>query len=476
MEEPREQDLNRREFLRAGAAGLAGAGLLGQLPSLAVAEAPPAAGAQRPNIILAMTDDQGWGDVAYNGHKLLKTPVLDEMAAGGIRFNRFYAAHPVCSPTRGSCLTGRHPNRYGCFLWGYDLPLEEISLAKAVKTAGYATGHFGKWHLGGIPTTRKGRGMGTLGVKSRFKQARHPGNHGFDEWFSYWNYFDLNPPGFHHNGKPVGPLEGEGSEITVARALEWIGKAAADKKPFFAVVWFGNPHSPHKALAKDKALYGGARANVQNYLGEVTAIDRAMGRLRKGLRDLGVAKDTMLWFTSDNGARAGSTGGLRGKKGSLWEGGVRVPGILEWPARVARPMQTDVPAGTLDYYPTTLDLLGVKMPNQVEPIDGVSLMPLIAGKMDRRPKPLPFEIRRGKSVSWAALVDGRHKLHRRKAGKAAKYELYDLVKDAAETTDVAAAEPKVVERMARHLETWQASVARSLAGKDYPPAPSAGGA
>ena len=195
-----------------------------------------------------------------------------------------------------------------------------------------------------------------------------------------------------------------------------------------------------------------------------------LGRLRKGLRDLGVAKDTMLWFTSDNGAQAGSTGGLRGKKGSLWEGGVRVPGILEWPARIAKPFRTDVPAGTLDYYPTTLDLLGIKMPNQVEPIDGVSLMPLIARRMDRRPKPMPFEIRRGKAATWATLIDGRYKLHRRKGGGGGKFELYDLVKDAAETTDIAAAQPKVAERMKEQLDKWQASVARSLAGRDYPPA------
>ena len=473
---------SRREFLHAGLTGLAGLGVWGRLPSGSAAEprrtpsARDTSASGKPNIILAMTDDQGWADVGYNGNKLIQTPTLDEMAAKGIRFNRFYAAAPVCSPTRGSCMTGRHPNRYGCFSWGYDLPLEEVTLAEALKAAGYATGHFGKWHLGGIPTV-PGKRTRTNRGRRKHERPPHPGNQGFDEWFSYWNFFDVNPPAFHHNGQAVGPLKGDGSDITVDRAVRWIRKTVARKQPFLAVVWFGNPHSPHRALDKDKGRYPKLDTKQQNYLGEITAIDRAMSQLRKALRDLGVEHDTMLWFTSDNGGtRSANNGGLRGYKGSLWEGGVRVPGILEWPARAPRPFVTDVPACTSDYYPTILDLLDIDVPAQPKPIDGISLLPLIEGKMTRRPKPMAFEVRDGKgAVRWATLVDNRYKLHVSKAGKGSRggpagVRVYDLVKDPAEKNDLAAQRPKIAAAMKAQLQQWQASVQRSLAGEDYRPA------
>jgi len=415
-----------------------------------------------------MTDDQGWGDVGYNGNRLVRTPVLDEMAASGLRFDRFYAAHPVCSPTRGSCMTGRHPNRYYCFSWGYDLPLEEMTLAEAVKTAGYSTGHFGKWHLGGIPengAARTDRGN----LKTRDRRLRHPGNQGFDEWFSYWNFFDLDPSEFYHNGEAVGLLKGEGSEIIVERALKFIGKAARQNQPFLAVIWFGNPHSPHAALNEDKALYAGLDPKKQDYSGELTAIDRAMGQLRSGLIELGVHRNTMLWFCSDNGATgSGSNRPLRAGKGTLWEGGVRVPGILEWPARISKPFSTDIPACTSDYYPTFLELLGIDIPNQILPLDGISLLPLIEGKMSRRPRPIAFELRTDdETVQWAALVDNQYKLHAPLGENTKPVALYDLSVDIGEQDDLSAGEPRLVNRMMEQLQAWQASVRKSLTGEDY---------
>ncbi|MBN1422423.1 MAG: sulfatase-like hydrolase/transferase [Planctomycetes bacterium] len=464
-------EVTRREFVRTvGSAAAAGLLLAGGRGARASAPAAP----KRPNVVLCMTDDQGWGDVGYNGHRDLRTPTLDAMAGSGIRFDRFYAAAPVCSPTRGSCLTGRHPDRYGCFSWGFDLPLEEITLAEALKGAGYATGHFGKWHLGGIPTV-PGREDRTNRGRRPIEKGRepHPGNQGFDEWFSFWNFFDLDPPSFYHNGLAVGPLEGEASEIVVERALRWIRETVGRKRPFLAVVWFGNPHLPHQALEKDRAPYRHLSERLQHYLGEITAIDRAMGRLRDGLRALGVDRDTMLWFTSDNGATAiGSNGGLRGHKATLWEGGVRVPGILEWPARIAKPFATDVPASTMDYYPTLIDLLGIRVPKPVSPVDGISLAPLIDGRMTDRPAPIPFEVRGldGK-IQWAALTGKRYKLHRRRvAGGRFALSLYDLRADPVEEIDIAAKEPDIVADTAKRLEAWQASVERSLAGGDYAPA------
>lgn len=463
--------IERRDFLR-----MAGLGPV----AMALSRSGFAAegGASRPNVVLCMTDDQGWGDVAYNGNKVIQTPVLDEMAATGLRFDRFYAAAPVCSPTRGSVMTGRHPNRYGCFSPNYSIRPEEVTLAEVLKAAGYATGHFGKWHLGPV----------------KANTPVNPGNSGFDEWLSHDNFFEVNPS-LTRNGGPPCTYMGESSEVVVNEALKFIRKAKGSKKPFFTVVWFGSPHVPHFALDKDREPYKDLPEKQQHYLGEITAMDRAMGMLRRGLRELGVAENTVLWFCSDNGAtKTGSTGGLRGNKGSLWEGGVRVPGILEWPARIRRPRATSMPCVTSDIYPTIVDLLDLDVSNQVQPLDGISLKALIDGEMAERPRPIAFwkYAGGGKGESYldkelltgtwrtfrnfkhptprtenfgghAALTDNRYKLHKLPKG----LELYDLVADPKETKNIAAENPQIVAKMKADLESWQASVEQSLSGADY---------
>ncbi len=446
----------------------------------------------RPNIVLCMADDQGYGDVAYYGHKIIKTPVLDEMAASCLRFDHFYAAAPVCSPTRGSVLTGRHPNRFGCFSWGYTLRPQEVTIAEALKTAGYTTGHFGKWHLGPVQAN----------------SSVCPGASGFDEWFSSPNFFDNNPL-MSHNGKVV-HTKGESSEITMNAALAFIRGAAKSKQPFLAVVWFGSPHSPHTASDEFRELYKDQPAKLANYLGEISGIDRAVGQLRSELRKLNVADNTLLWYTSDNGAQGpGSTGGLSGKKGSLWEGGIRVPAIIEWPDRITKHAVCDMPCDTVDIYPTLLDIVGVKIPHQ-PPLDGISLVDAIDGKMTTRPKPLGFWVypERGHPVrstdilrqleqqtangqappkpaddpaaitktypldnlpGHAALIDNDYKLHRipDKSGGQVKYSLFNLKDDPQEKHDLAAAEPERTQQMKAALEAWQKSVVNSLNGKDY---------
>ena len=327
--------MTRRQCLKATSRATLATLLAARLPARA-ADTPP-----RPNIILCMTDDQGWGDTSYNGHPELKTPNLDAMAASGIRFDRFYAAHPLCSPTRASCLTGRSPVRYLCMSWGHDLPLREVTIAEAVRTAGYATGHFGKWHLGGIPHAEGGTGRGL--PESFCPKPRHPGNQGFDEWFSAGNWYDVGHEHIYHNGEQVPAREGDTSDVLMEVALKWIGKQAADKKPFLAAIWFPSPHAPHIATPEYAAPYAKQGKAKANYYGELAGVDHAMGRLRKALRDLKIADDTMLWFCSDNGgAFPLSTGGLPGGKKWLTEGGTRVPGILEWPARIPKPFATSV--------------------------------------------------------------------------------------------------------------------------------------
>jgi len=460
--------VNRRAFLRSlglGAAALA-------LPRSLAAEHP------RPNVILAMTDDQGWGDTGYNGHPVLKTPTLDEMARVGLRFDRWYSGAPVCSPTRGSCITGRHPYRYGIFFANVGhLPKEEITLAEALKSQGYVTGHFGKWHLGTLTTQIKDSNRGRPGDTRHFSP---PWLHGFDVCFSTEakvpTYNPMKSPGsdqpygtFYWNqdgSRETENLEGDDSRVIMDRVVPFLRKAVAAKKPFLAVVWFHTPHLPVVAGPEHRKLYDGIKGAHPDYHGCITAMDEQLGRLRGELRSLGVADDTMLWFCADNGPEGkkgkapGSAGPLRGRKRDLFEGGVRVPGLLEWPARVKAPRVVTAPCSTSDYFPTVLDALGFTMKGQPEPVDGVSLLPLIDGATAERPRPIGFE-----SGGQLALIDSRYKLIR--AGKKSGWMLFDIVADPSETKDLAAEKPEVVKTMTEILLKWQASCGDSREGKDY---------
>jgi len=478
--------MKRREFLKAVGAGAC-------LAASGGVSASGRASGRKPNIVLCMADDQGWGDMAYNGHSVLKTPNFDAMAADALRFDHFYAAAPVCSPTRGSVMTGRHPNRFGCFKWGYSLRPQEISVAEALKKGGYVTGHFGKWHLGSV---MKGSPVS-------------PGGAGFDEWLSAPNFFD-NDPILSREGVAV-QTKGESSMVTVDAAIEFIRKHAETPQPFLAVVWFGSPHGPHQAIERDRALYADQNRKQQHFYGEITGMDRAFGKLRSELRTLGIRENTILWYCSDNGGlpNLGTTGG-RANKGKVYEGGLRVPAILEWPARIGGHRVTKVPCNTSDIYPTLLEIAGVRMENQ-PPLDGISLTALIAGRMKTRPKPMGFWDYPARGISvpshkWmselleaqkaggagdstrlrldagevtkqypentfgghAAWIDWPWKLHRIQDKNAkVKWELYNLAEDPGEQDNVLARHSDRVKSMKSQLEAWQRSVVRSLNGKDY---------
>jgi arylsulfatase A-like enzyme len=429
----------------------------------------------RPNIVLVMADDQGWGDTGYNGHPELKTPNLDAMAASGLRLNRFYTAHFNCSPTRASVMTGRHPHRMGTFGPGSPIRAQEVTVAKVLQSAGYATGHFGKWHLNGKNGDRDTKTPPGRAILA--DDPLSPGKLGFDEWVSADNFFDLDPV-LGRNGAPE-KFQGDGSDIATDESLKFIRKQASAGKPFLVVVWFGNPHTPHEALPADKALFASLPEKDRNYYGELTGIDRNVGKLRAALRELKVADNTLLWYCSDNGGAAGpkSTGNLRGSKGTLWEGGVRVPGLVEWPARIAKPFASDVPSSTLDIYPTVLAATGAVAPKQVQPLDGVNLLPLFDRQMNERGKAIPFVAQINRPGSHAALLDWPYKLHTqamdgkdkqgRKNLPTAPVLLFDVSTDPNETTDLAAQQTERVERMTAALAAWKASVENSLAGADY---------
>lgn len=473
--------------------------------ALAFATGRAEAGSEKPNFILCMADDQGWGDVGYAKGSIARTPVLDEMAASGLRFDRFYAAHPVCSPTRGSVLTGRNPNRYGCFSWGHSIRPEEITIAEALKQAGYTTGHFGKWHVGSVDP----------------RSDVNPGASGFDRWFSSPNFYD-NDPLMSDNGTVV-ETRGESSVVTMEAAIEFIRDCHRKEEPFLAVVWFGSPHNPHEAIPEDRAPFANKEEKLQHYYGEILGIDRSMGMLRRAMRELGLAENTLLWYTSDNGPQGpkdrgipGSSGGLRDRKGTVWEGGIRVPTIIEWPARIPEPRITNVTCNSSDIYPTLLAVAGLETGTEQPVLDGINLLPLIEGKMSTRPEPMGFwhfpsrgtgmksrailaaqreAQRRGEPLplhndpesrstrisealaalsskrfsGHAAWIDGRFKLHRIPGapnGEVA-YELYDLAEDAAETKNLADEMPARAETMRDALRDWQESVVRSLEGDDY---------
>ena len=477
---------NRREVLR-GALALAAA-------PFAACDRGASTGEESmtPNVILCMADDQGWGDTGYNGHPFLQTPSLDAMCAAGLRFDRFYSGAPVCSPTRGSALTGRHPYRYGIPTANAGhVRAGEVTLAEMLKERGYATGHFGKWHLGTLTNdVEDGRRGGR-----RPEHYAPPWEHGFDESFSAevqmptWNPMEgqmfpskyWTGPGEHATEN----LDGDDSRVIMDRAIPFIRKAAQSGTPFLAVIWFHTPHAPVVAGPRHRGMYAEFSEGEQHYYGCITALDEQVGRLRAELRDLGAAGNTMLWYCSDNGPEGrtpragnsrGSSGGLRGRKRSLFEGGVRVPGILEWPDRVAAGRSTAVPCSTSDYLPTVADVLGLDSPADDRPLDGISLAPLIDGGMERRGRRIAFQCPDGAERGMQsrlgspdhALIGDRFKfLSYLDEERAGDDMLFDLAADPGERHNLLEELPELAASMRRELQEWDASCERSDQGADY---------
>jgi arylsulfatase A-like enzyme len=407
-----------------------------------------------PNVVLVMADDMGWGETGYYDHPVLETPNLDAMAAGGLRFDRFYAGAPNCSPTRATVLTGRTNDRTGVLNHGFAMSLQERTVAQALRARGYATGHFGKWHLSGL------RGPGAPVLAS---DPRHPGAFGFDEWLSVTNFFDLNPL-MSRNGT-IAEFEGDSSEIIVAEAMDFIRRQTAAGTPFLAAVWYGTPHAPFRALEADKAAFAALDAQSREHYGELVAMDRSIGTLRQGLRDLGIAENTVLMFTSDNGGLPGVTpttvAHLRDFKNSVYEGGLRVPAIVEWPGTIA-PRITSYPAATLDIFPTLASVAGLPSPAMLQPIDGIDLTPLFREELARRERPIGV-----RHTGRAAFIDNDHKLVVTDL-EAGAFELYNLADDPSERTNLWTSQPGITARLREQFEAWNASVDASQTGRDYP--------
>ena len=449
-------------------------------------------GAQRPNIILCMTDDQGWGDTGYNGHPDLKTPHLDQMHREGVTFSRFYSAAAMCSPTRGSCYTGRHPYRYGItYAMKGMLEPQEVTITSLLKKQGYRTGHFGKWHLGTLSRKKGDQKRWGSYLKNPVRYYCPPWERDIDVCFvaeskvPTWNpLIDPGPITKKEKSKSLGitkpygndyfagpdlkiveNTDGDSSRVIMDRAIDFMREATSNKEPFFAVIWFHAPHSPVVGGANYLKLYEQYPEHTRHYYACLTAMDEQLGRMRRELDELGVGRDTMLWFCSDNGParqgsprHVGSAKNLKGFKLSIHEGGIRVPGLMVWPAKIREPRQVNTPCFTTDYFPTILDALDLQLP-EGRIYDGTSLLPFVLGEKTKRQKPLGFLNKEGKEAAW---MEHQYKLIEDRKS----VQLYDMTTDPGEENNLALEKPEITSRLQRDLKKWKDGVMADLAAID----------
>ena len=458
----------------------------------------PAPAATRPNLIVILCDDLGYGDLACYGHPHIRTPHLDQMAKEGIRYTACYSAAPVCSPSRVGLLTGRSPNRAGVYDWipsagpnakrpdareQVHLKKEAVTIPGLLRGAGtgqgsrpYATCLSGKWHCNAMFNSPA--------------QAQ-PDDAGFDHWFATQNNAapsHLNPRNYVRNGKPAGPLEGFSCQLAADEAIEWIrdkGKPGTTQPPFFLLLSF---HEPHEPVASPPSLVAGYKGVARNqneaqYFANVENLDAAVGKLLQALADSGKDENTLVVFTSDNGPETldryrgagrshGSPGPLRGMK--LWttEAGFRVCGIARWPGTIAAGQVIDTPVSSLDFLPTFCALAGVEVPGALK-LDGVSIADGFGAKDFKRSKPLLWcyynainehrvAMRHGDWKVLAKLDGGKAgKFSNLHAGNAAKakaarltdIEIYRADRDIGEARNLASSEPGELKRLTDILNT-----------------------
>ena len=414
----------------------------------------------RPNVVILLADDLGLADIGCYGGPV-KTPVLDRLAAEGTRFTDFYSGCAVCSPSRATLLTGRHHIRTGVYSWIHDpsqhshLRLRETTLAELLRDHGYATAHVGKWHLG-LPTSDR--------------EKPTPDRHGFDHWFATWNNAEpshANPRNFIRNGEPVGPTDGYSCQIVVDEAIRWLNRERSKDAPFFLNVWFHEPHAPIAAPESIVSRYGDSGDKSAVYSGTIDNTDRAIGRLIDAVREADA--NTLIIYASDNGSyRADRVGGLRGRKGVNWEGGLRVPGIFCWPRKIPAGRVIAEPAGLVDVLPTVCGLLDIK-PVTSRHIDGADLSPLLLERGEfRRHQPLFWHLQKSRPIvamrsgSYSLVADPDFDISTDnmfqeswipilKEGRYKNFRLFDLRADPAQEHDLSADRPEELRRLQRQL-------------------------
>ena len=437
----------------------------------------PSAVMAKPNVVILLADDLGYRDVGcYDGP--VKTPAIDGLAARGVRFSDFYSGCAVCSPSRATLLTGRHHIRAGVYSWIHDasqnshLLKREVTLAELLKKNGYLTAHVGKWHLG-LPTPQRDKPT--------------PDQHGFDYWFATWNNAapsHLNPDNFIRNGTPAGRQQGYSCQLVASEAIHWLEKHRNSDAPFFLNVWFHEPHAPIAAPADIVQAYGTGKDRSAVYSATIDNTDRAIARLLKKLAEIDAPENTLIIYASDNGSyRDDRTGGLRGRKGMNWEGGIRVPGIFSWPGHITQGVLSAEPAGLIDVLPTVCGLLNIPGPSGVH-LDGSDLTPLLTGHSDgfSRHQPLFWHLQKSRPVvairdgDYSLVADPDYKLSTDnmfreawipaiKTGGYRNYRLFNLKTDPQQTRDLAAEKPQLVKRMKKSLLDINASIMSD--GRDW---------
>lgn len=448
--------------------------------------------AQRPNIIVILCDDLGWGDLQNYGHPHIETPHLMQLAKDGIQFSSFYSAAPVCSPSRVGLLTGRMPNRAGVYDWIPDAnpnaPLirsrqqvemrrEEFTIPRMLKAAGYATCMSGKWHCNAMFNSPK--------------QAQ-PGDHGFDHWFATQNNAapsHENPRNFVRNGEKVGDLKGYSCQIVAEEAIDWLEDQHAEhpEQPFFIYMAFHEPHEPVASPADLVSKYqsGPAKNHDQaQYFANVENLDLATGKVLAALDRLKLREQTLVIFTSDNGPETlnryrsakrsyGTPGPWRGMKLHTHEAGFRVAGIMRWPAMIEAGQKSETAVSSLDFLPTFAKLAGGKLPQDVT-FDGTDFLPALSGQMIDRPQPLLWAYYHsydGKRYTpTVAMRDGNMKvratlqgigspdnideanLAKIRAAKLVNFEIYDLSQDPTESKPLDSASSPLPAKMTKLYE------------------------
>jgi len=413
---------------------------------------------ERPNIVLFLADDLGWGDLGCYGCEHIQTPNLDRFATQGVQLTQCYSGSAVCSPSRSALLTGRTPHRNGVYTWiaeGSDVHLRtsEVTLPAQLKKAGYDTCHSGKWHLNG-----------------QFNKPTQPqpGDHGYNWWLATQNNAGPshhNPKNFVRNGEAVGPMQGYSAPLVVEEAIAWLKEKRDPSMPFFLAVWTHEPHYPIKSDPKFKALYPNLTDEVQKeHHANVTQMDHAFGQLMAELDSQSLTESTFVFFTSDNGPEGdgvttpgrGYTGGLRGRKRDLHEGGIRVPGIARWPGRIPAGSTLDVPVIGSDMFPTLLTVAGVEIPSD-RVLDGVNVLDVLQSKSTsvERPQPLYWRLHMAPNAKIAMRVDNWKILANTDL---TSFELYDLKKDPLETNDLAESTPEKLKQLSEQLIAHNAAI------------------
>lgn len=415
----------------------------------------------QPNIVILLADDLGYGDLnSYGG--VADTPNLDRLSQNGLTFTDFYAPAPNCSPSRAGLLTGRNPNRVGIYSYrppGSNMHLrnEEITLAELLKKKKYQTAMFGKWHLSDLQSS----------VEE--KEQPSPGDQGFDYWLATENNAQpshYNPVNFVRNGIPEDTLEGYSAHILAREANKWLDQQS-DGSPFFLYIPF---HEVHKKIASpDSLVQKYDDSEDTEYLANVESLDIAVGKVIQKLEDMGEFENSLIIFSSDNGSyRYGSNGNLRGFKGESFEGGVRVPGIFHWSAKIKSARKVSTPAGLIDLFPTISEITGITVPDD-RAIDGVSLSPVFDDKKLDRDKPLlwffyrahpELGMRDGKYVLNAFTRDTVARTHYFsdkamsfvKTAQLNDFKLYNIKEDPLQKNDISFLNPEVFDSLKAKAE------------------------